>query len=476
MEEKQENRLEFRGGKFMSLIPVLIFFGFCVTLFVFFKAFNMEALAMGGFVALLVGGIFCKSYTKFWDAAIRGISSVTSVSVIVIFFVIGMFSALMKASGLSGGFVWLANNFGIQGGIFVAFVFFATCVMSTATGSSIGTMFTAFPIFYPAGLILGGSPMFLAGAIVSGAIFGDNLAPISDTTIASSSTQQFRNGRPADVGGVVKSRLKYSAVAGLITLVVYALVGGIGGTFQGGMIDAVSNPKSLFMLIPVVIMLIVATKSRNIFLGIFVGLVLGIGTGLGLGLFPASAIFANDAANGVATGFLVSGVASMLGTVGLVISVFGIMGVLTEAGMLEYLVQKILGSKLARTPRGAEIASLIGISLTTVIFGGVTSASILTFGPVLNEIGKAKGIHPYRRANLLDGIANSLPAIVPFLSVFVFIGVASTGLSPVVVAGGTIYAFALFGTFLFSIITGWGRDYEGKDGESVKEPINVDKK
>ncbi|MEG0338529.1 MAG: Na+/H+ antiporter NhaC family protein [Oscillospiraceae bacterium] len=476
MEEKQENRLEFRGGKFMSLIPVLIFFGFCVTLFVFFKAFNMEALAMGGFVALLVGGIFCKSYTKFWDAAIRGISSVTSVSVIVIFFVIGMFSALMKASGLSGGFVWLANNFGIQGGIFVAFVFFATCVMSTATGSSIGTMFTAFPIFYPAGLILGGSPMFLAGAIVSGAIFGDNLAPISDTTIASSSTQQFRNGRPADVGGVVKSRLKYSAVAGLITLVIYAIVGGIGGTFQGGMIDAVSNPKSLFMLIPVVIMLIVATKSRNIFLGIFVGLVLGIGTGLGLGLFPASAIFANDAANGVATGFLVSGVASMLGTVGLVISVFGIMGVLTEAGMLEYLVQKILGSKLARTPRGAEIASLIGISLTTVIFGGVTSASILTFGPVLNEIGKAKGIHPYRRANLLDGIANSLPAIVPFLSVFVFIGVASTGLSPVVVAGGTIYAFALFGTFLFSIITGWGRDYEGKDGESVKEPINVDKK
>ncbi|MEG0179394.1 MAG: Na+/H+ antiporter NhaC family protein, partial [Oscillospiraceae bacterium] len=375
MEEKQENRLEFRGGKFMSLIPVLIFFGFCVTLFVFFKAFNMEALAMGGFVALLVGGIFCKSYTKFWDAAIRGISSVTSVSVIVIFFVIGMFSALMKASGLSGGFVWLANNFGIQGGIFVAFVFFATCVMSTATGSSIGTMFTAFPIFYPAGLILGGSPMFLAGAIVSGAIFGDNLAPISDTTIASSSTQQFRNGRPADVGGVVKSRLKYSAVAGLITLVVYALVGGIGGTFQGGMIDAVSNPKSLFMLIPVVIMLIVATKSRNIFLGIFVGLVLGIGTGLGLGLFPASAIFANDAANNTATGFLVSGVASMLGTVGLVISVFGIMGVLTEAGMLEYLVQKILGSKLARTPRGAEIASLIGISLTTVIFGGVTSAS-----------------------------------------------------------------------------------------------------
>ena len=106
----ENNKLEFRGGMFMSLVPVAIFFAFCIILFVVFKAFNMEALAMGGFVALLIGGIFCKSYTKFWDSAIRGISSISSVSVIVIFFVIGMFSALMKESGLSGGFVWLANS------------------------------------------------------------------------------------------------------------------------------------------------------------------------------------------------------------------------------------------------------------------------------------------------------------------------------------------------------------------------------
>ena len=306
----ENNKLEFRGGMFMSLVPVAIFFAFCIILFVVFKAFNMEALAMGGFVALLIGGIFCKSYTKFWDSAIRGISSISSVSVIVIFFVIGMFSALMKESGLSGGFVWLANSVGIQGGLFVAFVFFATCIVSTATGSSIGTMFTAFPIFYPAGIILGGSPMFLAGAIVSGAIFGDNLAPISDTTIASASTQQFRDGRPADVGGCVKTRFKYSIVAGSIALVLFAILGGIGGTYEGGAIEALSNPVSLVMLIPVVVMLVVATKSRNIFLGILVGLSLGLVTGLACGLFPPSAVFANDPENSAATGFLVTGVAS----------------------------------------------------------------------------------------------------------------------------------------------------------------------
>jgi Na+/H+ antiporter NhaC len=469
--EEDKRRLEFRGGMFMSLLPVLVFFGFCVILFIVFKAFNMEALAMGGFVALLLGGVLAKSYTQFWDAAIKGISSIISVSVIVIFFVIGMFSALMKESGLSGGFVWLANAVGVQGGIFTAFVFFATCVISTATGSSIGTMFTAFPIFFPAGIILGASPMFLAGSIVSGAIFGDNLAPISDTTIASASTQQFRNGHPADIGGVVKSRVKYSAVAGLAAFILFAILGGIGGTYQGGMIEAASNPKSLFMLIPVAIMLIVATKSRNIFLGIFVGLVLGIVTGLVLGLFPPSAVFANDPAHNEAVGFLVTGVKSMLGTVGLVIAVFGIMGVLTEAGMLDYLVERILKSRLAATPGGSEVAALIGISLTTVIFGGVTSASILTFGPVLNKVGAARGIHPYRRANILDALANSLPACIPFMSVFVFIGAAMTGQSPVVVAGGTLYAFTLFITMVVSIASGWGRDYEGSQGESVKQPL-----
>ena len=228
MENKSE-RLEFRGGMFMSLIPVAIYVFFCVVLFIFFKAFNMEALAVGGFLALLFGGLLAKDYGKFWDSALKGISSITSVSVVVILLLVGMFSQLIKLCGLSNGFVWLANSIGIKGGLFVAFTFIAACVVSTATGSSIGTMFIAFPIFYPAGLILGAAPMWMAGSIVSGAIFGDNLAPISDTTIASASTQQFKDGRPADIGGVVSSRLKYSLVGATIAAVIYGICGGMGG-------------------------------------------------------------------------------------------------------------------------------------------------------------------------------------------------------------------------------------------------------
>ena len=77
----EERKLQFHGGIGMSLIPVAIYVFFCMVLFIGFKAFNMEALAVGGFLALLIGGIFCTSYNEFWESAIRGISSITSVSV-----------------------------------------------------------------------------------------------------------------------------------------------------------------------------------------------------------------------------------------------------------------------------------------------------------------------------------------------------------------------------------------------------------
>ncbi|MDY5483859.1 MAG: Na+/H+ antiporter NhaC family protein [Clostridium sp.] len=456
----EERKLQFRGGIGMSLIPVAIYIFFCMVLFIGFKAFNMEALAVGGFLALLIGGVFCTSYSDYWESAIKGISSITSVSVIVILLLVGMFSALIKQCGLSGGFAWIANAVGMKGGIFVAFTFLATCIVSTATGSSIGTMFIAFPIFYPAGILLGANEMMMAGSIVSGAIFGDNLAPISDTTIASASTQQFKNGKPADIGGVVSSRIRYSAVAGIITIIIFAIFGGIGGVYEGGSIDAATNPVSLVMLIPVVLMLTVSTKTRNIYSGILIGLVSGIAVGLAAGLFTPADVFSNDAANNAAVGFLISGINNILPTCALVISVFGIMGVLTDAGMLNLIAEKILNSKMARTTGGAELVCMMGIAFTTILLGGVTSASILTFGPILNKIGAAKNIHPYRRANLLDGTANSLPAIIPFMSVFVFIGAALTGLSPVVVAGGTIYGFVLFFVFLAAVLTGWGRKNE----------------
>ena len=135
-------------------------------------------------------------------------------------------------------------------------------------------MFICFPIFYPAGVLLGCDPALLAGAIVSGAIFGDNLAPISDTTIISAGTQEYTKKKGvAEVGGCVSTRFKYSFVAGIITFILFWIFGGNGnvGAIDSNTLAENMNPMTLVMLIPVAAMLFVAIKTRNIYKAITIG-------------------------------------------------------------------------------------------------------------------------------------------------------------------------------------------------------------
>jgi len=471
----EKKKLEFKGGWVVAFVPVIVFLVFCIYYFVINRAFEMYALVMGSFVALLIGAILTKTkddYTNFWEAVYEGAKE--SVPVVVLLFEIGMFSALIKACGVSSGFVWLGQTLGINGGLFTAFTFIAVCIIATATGSSIGTMFTCFPIFYPAGVLMGCNPAVLAGAIVSGGVFGDNLAPISDTTIISAGTQEYKDGTRADVGGCVATRLKYSLVGGAIAFVLYWAFGGGGSVGAGGAeLLAGSNPLPLIMLVDVVVMLLVAVKTGDIYKATTVGLVLGTIIGLVTGLItPAGVISVN---NGTPAGYLTDGINNMMSTTVLVVGVYGIMGVLNAAGAMVKITDAIANSKLGNTVKGTEIAMMLGISVTTFFFSGVTSASMATFGKIQNELGKKAGLHPYRRANLLDGFANSVPVCIPFLSAFVFIGAMCTQgydfvapISSTGVAGGMFYNYVLFFVLLFSVITGWGRIYEGKDGKPTK--------
>ena len=88
MEERKRYPVEFRGGQWWSVVPMLIFLVFCVVYFVGYKVLDMNALAVGGFLGLLIGALFCKTYGAYWDAVLRGIGSSTSVSIVVILLVI----------------------------------------------------------------------------------------------------------------------------------------------------------------------------------------------------------------------------------------------------------------------------------------------------------------------------------------------------------------------------------------------------
>ena len=168
---EEEKKVEFYGSNYMSLIPLLVFVVFCVLCFVIFKDFAMESVCMGGFLSLIIGSLFAKNNAKYWDAVVKGMSSEMMNTLALILFVVSLFGRMMTRAGVAEGFVWLGHSLGLQGGLFTVFTFIATCIMSTATGTSIGTLFSAFPILYPSGVLLGSDPILLAGAILSGAIF-----------------------------------------------------------------------------------------------------------------------------------------------------------------------------------------------------------------------------------------------------------------------------------------------------------------
>lgn len=475
-----DRELTFRGGWAMAFVPVAVFLFFCVLYFVVFNTFDMTALATGALIALLLGAVLARKYEKYWDAVMAGIGSPTSVSIVVVLLIVGMLGQLIKDSDVSGGFVWLADLAGVSGSMLTLFAFLACCLIAMATGSSIGTMFTAFPIFYPAGVLLGADPAFLAGAIVSGSIFGDNLAPISDTTIISASTQRFRRkDGAADIGGVVTSRARYALVAAALSAVGFVAFGGGGSAAVDQTVLAEhANPRGLIMLLPIAVLLVVAFFTRNIFLAVTVGLALGTATALVAGLLEPSGVI--GVADGAPTGYLVAGVSALLPTVCLVITVFGIMGVLRAAGVLDRIVNAVVRGRLAGTPRGAEAAIGLGVSATTVLFGGVNSASMLTFGPIADEIGARQGLHPYRRTNVMDCFAMGLSCVIPVFSAFLFIGAMLTGgheqapaLSTTQIFGATWYPLALTAVLIVAVLTGWGRRFEGADGQPVKRREDV---
>lgn len=475
LKKKKDVRLKFKGGLKTAFLSIAIFLGFCILFLVVLKAFEMHALAMGALVALLISALFVADgyENKYWEDVYDGVSE--SVPIVVLLLIIGMFSEMIKVSNIAYGFVWIAEQLSVSGGLYTGLTFIFVAIIATATGSSIGTFFTSFPIFYASGILMGSHPAALAGAIISGGIFGDNLAPISDTTIISASTQKYQN-KPgtAEVGACVSSRLPYSLIAGALSFIAFVIFGG-GGNKQSDLVQAMTlekGPKSLIMLLAVGVMLFIAINKQNMYLAITISLIVGTVLGLLTNILTPTDVL--NVTEGMPGGYLVNGVESMMGTVLLVMSVYGIMGILNHAGILDQLIESIFNSPLGETAKGAEIAMMIGITITTWLFGGVTSASMATFGKIQDELGKRVNLHPTRRANLLDGFANGLGVAIPFLSVFIFIGSQLTNgydfvdpVSAVDVSKYLYHSYFLFIVFFISVLTGWGRKFEGLNGEAL---------
>ena len=195
---KPNPELRFYGGTAGALAPFAVFLA-GVTWLAFSGAPDERGFWPILLAALALGLMLARDRTAYAESTIGGMSQRIVLLMIMAWLLAGVLGALMNASGFVDALVWLAGRTGVSGRWFVLASFLVCCAVSTSTGTSFGTILLCAPLLYPAGGELGASPAVLIGAILGGATFGDNISPVSDTTIASATSQG------ADIGGVVRS-------------------------------------------------------------------------------------------------------------------------------------------------------------------------------------------------------------------------------------------------------------------------------
>lgn len=431
---------------FLVMISALMYMAFQGTL-------SSSAAGAAAFMGFVAAFFVIRNKNDFNELAIKGFSSSMLATMIMAFLLAGTIAKLMDMGGLVKALVWVAGSLGIGGEFIPIVVFITGAVISSATGTSGGTMTTTTPILLPLAVALGCDVNVVAGAILSGAMFGDNIAPVSDTTIASALTQE------TDVIDVVRSRLKYAFAAAFIAIICFGYIGVKTTTpiaVSTTMMEDVKPMALCLLLIPVIVVTLMM-KRKGLIYSMVIASVIGIIMSLVLGLIEVNQIFS-------ASGVISSGFQGMMS----IFPFFYFTYVLNEVFMFGGVFEKILDQahKYATTPKRAEI--ICGaLTCLGMFFISSPTVNIVTVGPMVRKISKEQNIARERSANILDGFSSGLGGTLPYSATTLFpLGlIVATGLVPenysvMRYVPYSFHCWALLLVFWIAIFSGFGKKYE----------------
>lgn len=466
-DSKNLKKLEFYGGEWISLLPFLIFIIAILFTTFYHRSISDGALWVPPFLAIVIVFFLAKDKKHYSETLIKGMASTEAIVPIVCWLFAGVFSRILRSSGLADGIAGLAASMGIEGTFFIVISFIASALFATASGTGFGTIAAGMGVLYPAGIALGAHPALLAGIIISGAAFGDNLAPISDTTIVSATSQGV------DIPGVVKSRLKYAIPAAIITIIGIII---IGAGYDGSVTQAVVvdyDKRTLLMLIPVVITIWIAIKAGDIIIATTIGSVISGLVAVGAGLLdfiqidPATTVtkeafirISGEGLDRVVDGVIYTGLNSMIQVIILALLIFGLISIMRE-GHGDIKLLNALGNIATSAKRAEVVISVMIIALSSLM--GLNAPAIMAVGASFAKpLGEKFDISPYRIANLLDAQSNTLVYALPWTPAIIYaIGFAKDTAAPLTAVEITpyvIYGYILMAVMFASIIFGIGRD------------------
>ncbi|WP_404456131.1 Na+/H+ antiporter NhaC family protein [Oceanobacillus kapialis] len=470
------SKLHFHFGAFGAAVPLLFFVIWAITTSVL-QLSSEIGLVLGAVIGLTLGLLLSKSkWEDYAQGMFDGLAQPIGVIAMVAWFYAGMFAQVLQVGGLVEGLVWIGASIGVTGGLFVALTFLLAATFSTAVGTGYGTTVAFCTLMFPAGVAVEADPVMLFAAILAGAVFGDNLAPVSDTTIVSATTQE------ADVPGVVRSRFKYAIGAAIPTVILFGLFGGgENAVADQAAVQAMmeqTNPSGLFMLVPFALVLILALSGQHLITSLTWGIIAAIPLILLLNLGSMRDIlWFNPDSDSIVEGALVEGISGYVNMAILILLIVTAAHLLKLGGTMK-VITKVLVRWIGKSIRKAEV-SIWGIVALMNSAITINTAAEIAAAPFVKELGEKYRIHRYRRANMLDAVTSALGYIFPWgAPVLLGWGTIQTMKETYdwlpVVSPTEVFPFVFQGWFLVIVmliaaLTGWGLRYEGKNGEEVKE-------
>lgn len=483
--------IEFYGGRLVSALPIALFVCWAIFQSGVLGIGDTTGLVAGMFVSLTVGLLFVKgSWKTYADVIFEGMTQRVAATAIVAWLWAGVFANTIQAGGFVGGLVWAADTFSVGAALFPVVTFLLAGLLATGIGTGYGTTVAFSALFFPAGVALGADPVLLFGAILSGAVFGDNLAPVSDTTIVSAVTQD------SDIGGVVASRFKYALVAAAGAVVAYLIAGAAmaGDPISGaeGLLSDQANVLGLLHVLSMLTVVVLAVRGRHIIEAISWGLIVAVVFNLLAGLAPVRKMlvfYAPDnpvsqslavlpfvvipddpALVGSVGGSVYTGVAGFFPLIVLVLLIVAGSQVMIRGGGFEAM-QSFLLERVATSVRRGELTMVLGTAMVNAMIT-INTAAEIAIAPYIARIGKRFNINGYRRANILDANTSAMGYIFPWAG-GVLVGYAQLRqlpgtfewfteamvVAPIEVWPYVFHGWLLFGVFLAAAVTGYGLEY-----------------
>ncbi len=385
-----------KKGNPAALLPIGVFLGMYLGLGLLFEyglhiemGFYKVPIIIAFLTAILVACFQNKALSFDEKLAImgQGVGDKNIITMLLIFLTAGAFVGVVGRSSAQSVAYFMLDL--IPARYAVAVLFVVACFVSTAMGTSVGTITLLVPIAVEVAQVSNFSSALCVGSVMGGAMFGDNLSFISDTTIAAC------NGQGCAMKDKFKGNFFIALPAALATLALILLLTG------GQDIAPITQDYNLIQVIPYVLVLIGGIIGINVFLVLIAGIVSGSLIMLLTGQTAATALL-ESMGSGAAGMFETSMVAVLVAAMCALIRVYG-----GFDALLDYIQRLFKGNKGGQLGMGLLVGAMdIATANNTV--------AIVMANPIAKEMSRDYGITPQRAACILDTFSCIFQGVIPY--------------------------------------------------------------